>query len=211
MKFLKLLAVTLIPLSAFSQESSNSKIGKFELGIRNTISTFGSSGNVGYGFGGQFRVRVTNRINTEWFADYITEDIEGLAKRTDHHIGWSVMFYPLNPENKRVIPYLLGGHCFDYTKISPTYSTTNSIQQQEKSRLSSATQVGIGTHIYLTDQFNISGSAQYMIHLGEDIHTEIHRENGHEEIHIDNGEHSSSIGIEGHVLFTISLNFKIIP
>ncbi|MGL4599812.1 MAG: hypothetical protein ACRCYO_19965, partial [Bacteroidia bacterium] len=39
---------------------------------------------------GQFRIRLTDRINTEWFADYISTNLNNLASRSDYHIGWSV-------------------------------------------------------------------------------------------------------------------------
>jgi hypothetical protein len=209
MKFPFVLFIFLTPTFLIGQEKSNSKSGGIEIGVRNTISTFGSTNNTGVGFGGQFRIRVSNRINTEWFADFIQEDIDGLAKRMDNHIGWSVMFYPFNPESKKITPYILAGHCFDYTKITivNTYFTINN--QNEASRLSSATQLGLGTHFYLGKQFNLSLSSQYMVHLGQDIHTEVHNENGHKELHIDKGGHGKSLSLEGHLLFTISLNYKI--
>ncbi|MCB0400562.1 MAG: hypothetical protein KDD41_00615 [Flavobacteriales bacterium] len=209
MKFSRswLLAV-LFPFQLLAQEGDLKKAGEFELGMRNTISTFGSTGNTGFGFGGQFRIRLSNRINTEWFADYFTENIDGLANRSDYHIGWSVMFYPMDPVDKKVVPYILAGHCFDYTKIAPVYNPLTAATTQEVSRLSSATQAGLGAHIYLTEQFNLSLSGQYMIHLGNDIHTDIHEENGHREIHIEEPE-KGALSLEGHLLFTVSLNFKI--
>ncbi len=207
MKYLKFI-LFILPLSLMAQDETLNKAGEFELGVRNTYSTFGSTGNSGLGFGGQFRIRLSNRINTEWFADYITENIDDLARRNDYHIGWSVMFYPLNPNDKKVLPYILAGHCFDYTKIIPSYNPLANESAEEVSRLSSATQVGLGTHFYITDEFNLSLSGQYMIHLGNDVHTEIHNEDGHREIHIDE-PHDGSLSLEGHLLFTISLNYKI--
>jgi hypothetical protein len=199
-------AVFLLPLLSYCQDETKSRAGDFELGTRSTFSTFGSTGNLGQGFGGQFRIRASNRINTEWFADFLSEDIGGLGKRNDYHIGWSVMFYPFDPVNKKVTPYLLAGHCFDYTKITPTGLNIN---ESGTSRLSSATQMGIGTQFYITEQFNLSVSSQYMIHLGQDVHTEVHNENGYEVLHIDKGNHGEHVSLEGHILFTISLNYKI--
>jgi hypothetical protein len=212
MKRLHLLLLSLaFPIIFFGQEISNTDnpSGKFEFGMRTTISTFGSTGNPGTGFGGQFRIRLGKRINTEWFADFLTEDVEGLATRNDHHIGWSVMFYPFNTENSLLIPYILAGHCFDYTKINAVNNGIIDFEPQSESRLSSATQAGIGTHINISDQFDISLSSQYMVHLGKDIHSEIHIEDGIKEIHIEKGgdNHAS---LEGHLLFTISINYKLV-
>lgn len=190
----------------FSQKDSQNYSGDFSLGLRSTMSTFGSTGNLGKGIGGQFRIRMSNKVNTEWFADFIVEDIEGIATRNDYHIGWSVMFYPFNTLNKKITPYILAGHCFDYTKITPNAKIDI---MSQASRLSAATQVGIGTHFNLSNNFDISLSSQYMLHLGNDIHAEIHNENGVKELHIEQNGHGESFSLEGHILFTLSVNYKL--
>ncbi|MBL4668783.1 MAG: hypothetical protein HRT73_14105 [Flavobacteriales bacterium] len=203
MKHLNVLILLFLPFLLFSQEKNTNKSGDFELGIRSTISTFSSSGNLGYGIGGQFRIRMSNRINTEWFADFITEDIEGLATRNDYHIGWSVMFYLGDPIEKKLSTYIIAGHCFDYTKISETKNSIDIIKPV--SRLSSATQFGIGTHFNLSEKLNITLSSQYMIHLGEDIHIE-NTETG---FHVHDEGNNGTVSLEGHILFTLSVNYKI--
>lgn len=202
----------LFPISIFAQEDmrpnlSENPSGTFSLGVRNTFSTFGATENLGVGFGGQFRVQLSYRINTEWFADFINEDIDGLATRNDYHIGWSVMIYPFNTQTK-VVPYLLAGHCFDYTKVRSTFNTATIYQAQTVSRLSSATQMGFGAHVHLSEIVDISLSSQYMVHLGSDVHTEIHEHNGIKELHISKEGHGG-FSLEGHLLFTLSVNFKI--
>ncbi|HRN40588.1 MAG TPA: hypothetical protein PK649_00770, partial [Vicingus sp.] len=156
---------------ANAQENKFSDSGVLELGTRSTFSTFSGSGGLGTGFGGQFRLSFGKYINTEWFADYFTEDLNGLAKRNDAHIGWSVMFYPLKREQQLFTPYILAGHCFDYTKISLLKPSVEKPTALFSERWSSATQIGLGTHINLSPNFNLSVSSQYMIHLGNDIHT----------------------------------------
>lgn len=201
-----------LPMMLFAQEDmrptlSEKESGTFSLGVRNTFSTFGATENLGVGFGGQFRIRVSNRINTEWFTDFINEDIDGLATRNDYHIGWSVMIYPFKTKAK-LVPYVLAGHCFDYTKVRATYNIYTSNPPQTVSRLSSATQVGLGTHINLSKIVDISLSSQYMMHLGSDVHAETQEHNGVKEIHIAKEGHSG-FSLEGHLLFTLSVNFKI--
>ncbi|HEY1040891.1 MAG TPA: hypothetical protein VGF30_15860, partial [Bacteroidia bacterium] len=82
--------------------------GQFSLGVRNTTSLFTDAGSPGTGFGGQFRIRMGKRVNTDWFADYLTTDLDGLGYRRDGHIGWSVLFYlgkdPLRP--KKLSPFV---------------------------------------------------------------------------------------------------------
>lgn len=199
----------LLPALGYAQEAQQSQqassdAGKFQLGIRSTVSAFSNDqGSAGTGVGGQFRVRLGNRMNTEWFADYITTDIRGKARRYDAHIGWSVMFYPFHGNTTRgqLTPYALAGHCFDYTQLS-----VNSPFGLTKTRWSSAVQAGLGTHYNITDRFDVSLSSQYMMHLGKDLHADIvTTAQGTEDVVIS----EENVSLEGHVLFTLSLNFYI--
>ncbi len=199
----------LFPLFLFSRENKTKKVregGAFQLGLRTTISSFNHN-NSGTGFGGQFRIRLGKRINTEWYADYITQNIADLAKREDYHVGWSVMIYPFQTKST-LTPYVIVGHCFDNTKISTINTGISDYHPQSESRWSAATQLGIGTNINLTKKFDVSISSQYMIHLGDDIHADIHEEEGMREIHIEK-EGGGNLTLDGHVLFTISINYKI--
>jgi len=64
-------------------------------------------------------------------------------------------------------------------------------------------QAGFGSSFNITKRFDVSATAQYMIHLGNDIHA--HQENGKVIIHEKKG-----VNLEGHIFFNISLNYKII-
>ncbi len=179
----------------------NTHGGIFSLGMRTTVSTFnhGNWDDVGTGVGGQYRIQFHDRVNTEWYADYLTSKIGKLGQRTDAHIGWSVMFYPLkDPSYKRFLkPYIVMGHCFDYSKVSENANPQNSME-----RWSAAIQCGVGNHFNLTDRLDLTMKAQYMFHLGN--HVEAHIEEDKFEIH----EHGG-LSLEGHLLFTLSVNYKI--
>jgi len=206
-----ILIVCVFPLFLFSQKKSNNldnPSGKFELGIRTTISSFSSTGSVGQGYGGQFRIRLGKRINTEWYADYIKENISGLANREEYHIGWSVMIYPFNTFNSKISPYVIVGHCFDKAKIGTINTGAIDYTPISESRLSAATQLGLGTNINVSDHFDISLSGQYMVHLGDALETDIHKDNDYNEVHILK-ESGGNLALDGHVLFTISINYKI--
>jgi len=82
----------------FGQEDmkiKNKPGGIFSLGVRVPISAFndGDWRNMGTGAGGQFRIRIAERLNTDWFFDYVTGNVGNFASRTDYHIGWSVVYY----------------------------------------------------------------------------------------------------------------------
>lgn len=208
-KGILMLVTALLALQAQAQQPIFTKKPQyFTLGLRNTLSTFngGSFDYNGMGIGGHFRVPIIERINTEWYADYITNNIGGIGHRTDVHIGWSVMYYVIKPwatvdggyRLRRFIPFVETGHCFDYGGI---YS--NGDTKPAAKRWSSAVQVGFGTHWNITNRFDITLKAQYMMHLGNDIHG--HVRDG--VLEIEEHEHG---GIEGHLLFSFSVNYKFI-
>jgi hypothetical protein len=173
----------------------------FSLGVRSTYNTFSHDGN-GLGVGGHFRIQLTDRINTEWFADYMSVGTEDVRSNYAH-IGWSVIFYPLKDQEhpKRFQPYISAGHCFDYNKKIAVRNPENF-----QDRWGSAVQAGIGTHINITERFDISISSLYMIHLTPEIIAHTHNNNGNIEVDFDDHNHA---GLEGHLLTTISINYKI--
>ncbi len=190
----------------FSQSNFSQK-GNVELGLRTTTSIFGHDPIPGLGTGGQVRVQLLDYLNTEWFADWITIDLNGAGTRQNAHIGWSILFYPL--KKGCFIPYVMAGHCFDYARVVPLSTPYLDRTEDEIKRWSSAIQLGIGSHFYLTEKFNITLSAQYMLHLGNHLEYEIiEQENGGYYL---NTHHDSNhqLGVEGHLLLTFSLNYRI--
>lgn len=195
-----ILALLLAGISIFAQSKNES--GQFFLGVRSTSSLFTDAGTPGSGIGGMFRIRMGKRVNTEWFADYLTTNLQNLGYRRDGHIGWSVLFY-LNKEPmqaKKLSPFLIAGHCFDYTKV---YVLAD---KKSEDRWSSAVQMGLGTHYNITEKFDISLTAQYMSHLGADLHSHIEEDRGIKKLEI---EKHGSAGLEGHLLLTLSLNYRL--
>ena len=172
--------------------------GVLGLGVRSTVSLFnhGDADNIGTGVGGQFRLQFAEKVNSDWFFDYLTSNVDDIAHRSDYHIGWSVLYYPTTKPVK-IRPYVLAGHCFDYTRIIDNFDANHFLE-----RWSSAVQGGIGSHFNLSERFDISMTAQYMIHLGNDIHAQ--QENG---LTVFREEKGASL--EGHLLVNVSLTYKI--
>ena len=190
----------LLNMGVNAQESTWTKGtdgGVFGLGVRSTISMFnhGEMDNLGTGAGGQFRMQFAEKVNSDWFFDYLSSNVGDIAHRSDYHIGWSVLYYPT--KLTKIRPYVLAGHCFDYTRIIDNNDVNHFLQ-----RWSSAVQGGIGTHFNLSDRFDISTTAQYMIHLGNDVHAD--NENGTTVFREEKGA-----SLEGHLLINVSLTYKI--
>lgn len=198
-----LIACTLLlSMHVQSQELTikNTQGGIFSLGVRTTTSVFEHQdfGISGSGYGGQFRIQLSNRLNTEWFFDYMKGNIQNKASRTDYHVGWSVMYYFTDKPNPVVKPYILAGHCFDRTELYDNSNRSNSIFKN-----SSAIQAGGGVHFNLSPRMDITLISQYMFHLGKDVHAHIHDD---EPIEF---ERHNGTGMEGHLLVTVGLNYKI--
>ena len=187
---------------SFAQELKirNNQGGLFSLGIRSTTSIFehNNFGVQGFGYGGQMRVQLANRLNTEWYFDYMRGSIDQVVNRTDYHVGWSVMYYFTAKLAPPVKPYIVAGHCFDRTELYENANRGNSI-----SKGSSAIQAGAGCHFNLSPRMDITLLAQYMFHLGKDVHAHIH-----EGEPIEFESHKGT-GIEGHLLLNVGINYKI--
>ena len=197
-----ILSCLLVPMIGMAQEKQRipTESGKFELGLRTAVSMFSDAGYTGFGYGGQFRIRCSDRINTDWYSDYLTTDIAGLARREDLHIGWSVLAYPFNTSKTqgKFTPYILAGHCFDYTKVT---KNNNGISRD---RFSSAVQMGLGVHYNITDRMDVSLTGQYMMHIGKTVRTEVFTNpEGQQDVYIDK---VAARSVEGHLLINLSVN-----
>ncbi|MBW7935683.1 MAG: hypothetical protein H3C71_00550 [Flavobacteriales bacterium] len=208
LKNISIMLCLLFPITIFAQQDSlppNKRYptsGMFSCGVRTTLSLFshGKLDEIGYGGGAQMRLQLHDRINTEWYMDVLSTDIDKKAGRLDYHIGWSVFFYYIHPRGftRPVTPFIEAGHCFDYTVISP-----NGRNKESVGNFSSAVQLGTGTHFNITPKFDITVKCQYMFHLGSELHAHA----------LDNGEllieKHKNAGWQGHLLLTISANYKI--
>lgn len=201
--FLALLFTHQFLIGQEGMKIKNKPGGIFSLGVRAPLSAFndGDWRNMGTGAGGQFRIRIAERLNTDWFFDYVTGNVGNFASRTDYHIGWSVAYYlgKKSPDEVKVQPYVIAGHCFDYTNQKDNNNRSNFSE-----RWSSAVQAGFGTHFNLTKRFDVSTTLQYMIHMGTDIRAEKDVNN------VVVFEKQSGVNLEGHIFFNLSLNYKLV-
>ena len=182
-----------------SHKERDASLGLFSIGTRNTFSFFNHDGQIGKGIGGQTRLQLNDHFNTEWFFDFITSKNAGYTLRNDYHFGWSIMYYPGKKTgfDMKIKPYALVGHCFDYSLVREQENKTNYADN-----FTMATQAGLGFHYNISPKFDCSTSLQYMVHFGKDIHAGV--EDG--VVHIEKHDYSTP---DGHLLWTISFNYKI--
>jgi hypothetical protein len=177
------------------------KAGTLSLGARNTMNVFFESPDmIGQGAGGCFRIQIGERLNTEWFADYVSSKLYQRAERIDKHIGWNVMYYLLDTKSfqRPFTPFLAAGHCFDYTGIR-----LNGADQPTVGKWTSAVQMSFGTHFNINPRFDITLSSLYDLHLGREVEVELTPEN---KVEIESHRNA---GWEGHVMLILSVNYKI--
>lgn len=201
MKTIMVLALVffIIPVKSQDLNLKKNRGGIISLGGRNSIGIVndGKWRKPGFGTGGHFRLQFSDRVNSEWFIEYLTANISDYAWKADTHIGWSVLYYLTNKPEAVIQPYLLAGHCFEHLKYTDNFNSKNFAE-----RWSASLQGGVGTHFNITRRFDISLVAHYMIHLGTKIFT-------------SNVEKTTTFtkkkgaGIHDHILLNISLNYKI--
>jgi len=186
-------------LGAQDLKMKGGNAGTFSLGARSSIGIVndGKWQKTAFGAGGQFRLRFSDRVNSDWFLDYLTADLEDYAWRTDVHIGWSVMYYLLRNPAPVFQPYILAGHCFEYLKF-----TDNKDWNNHSVRYSASIQAGAGVSFNITKRFDISVVAQYMLHIGTKLTAAKVND-------IAVFTKSSGVGTQDHILLHISLNYKI--
>jgi len=199
-----IVATTLLLLSITAFAQKDSTAGEFTLGMRTTVSSFTDAGSVGLGAGGQFWIRITKHMNTVWYSDYINTNIQNIGFRRDGHIGWSVVFYmdkdPLLTH--KITPYILAGQCFDYTNVYSDYYNY-SVERWS----AAAAQGGVGATYKLTNHFDLSLIALYMMHLGKHVETEVdYTEQGEKYLTITTPQGAS---LDGHLLITLSVNYML--
>lgn len=196
------LPLALLAVQTLCAQNQEKQDGNFSIGLRSIVSAFndGNPKAIGTGAGGHLRLQVIDRVNTEWYGDVITSSIENKAHRTDYHIGWSVMYYLIAPKGftRKFTPYVIAGHCFDESVIK-----INGPNGDHGSRLSSMVQMGVGCHYNITPRMDVSLSAQYGIHLGQELDLAEH-EDGSLSI-----EKHTNAGWEGHLLICLSVNYKL--
>ena len=175
--------------------------GVVSFGARTDVNIFTAAPkSPGIGTGGSVRIQMLDRLNTEWFGDYITSSLYGKVHRVDAHIGWNVMFYILSPKGftRKFTPFIAAGQCFDYTSVQ-----MNGENPQLYKKSTAAVQMEVGCHYNITPRFDISLATLYDLHLGKDLDTDLNPDG------TVSVTESKGAGWEGHVMIILSAHYKI--
>lgn len=161
-------AILLLWLSfpcAIAQKSNLAPAGQLSLGVRSSWGLVYEHdwNRMSFGSGGQFRLRFSDKVNSDWFFDFLQGDLDDIGRRTDIHIGWSVLYYPLQ-QKSFFQPYIVAGHCFEFLTMSE-----NGHPDNEAQRKSASVQAGIGVHLHVAERTDLSFMSQYMMHFGTNI------------------------------------------
>jgi hypothetical protein len=207
------LTACLLPLMALHAQDSTKAVSKakqiftdnyggmLSFGARTDVNIFTAAPkSPGIGSGGSVRLQILDRLNTEWFGDYITSSLYNKVHRVDAHIGWNVMFYVLDTKGftRKFTPFVAAGQCFDYTSVQ-----MNGENQKFYSKSTAAVQMEVGCHYNITPRFDVSLSTLYDLHLGKDLDTDLNPD-GTVSI-----TESKGAGWEGHVMIILSAHYKI--
>lgn len=176
---------------------SQSHSGDFSIGVRSSLGFVYEKDwdRLAFGSGGHFRIRFSEAVNSEWFIDYLQGDLDDYGKRTDIHIGWSVMYYPIKKQ-QFIQPYILAGHCFEFLKLEENANFENYV-----TRYSASVQAGSGIHFHISPRADFSFEAQYMMHFGTNI--DINQEP--KLVFTKPG----GLTLQDHVLLSVSLNYNL--
>lgn len=180
-----------------AQTDSLTPAGQLSLGVRSSWGLVYEHdwNRISFGSGGQLRLRFSDKVNSDWFFDFLQGDLDDIGRRTDLHIGWSILYYPLN-KNGFVQPYIVAGHCFEFLTMSENGNPDNAA-----SRKSASIQAGAGVHLHIAPRTDLSFMTQYMMHFGTNIDV----------VQTDPVifEKPGGIALQDHILLNFSINYII--
>lgn len=168
--------------------------GRFGLGMRNTVNLWSENKMIGLGSGGQFKLAFSPKVNTEFFADYISSKGQYNSFRKDYHIGWAVQF-ALAKEgfgSRPIVPYLMAGQCFDLTRVGILGGTKSPLV------FSAAVQGGAGISAFVHPLMEFNFQLQYMMHMTQHVHLSF------DENQVGSTEVEKGASAEGHLLASLT-------
>ncbi len=154
--------------TAQNVQTKNPYSGDFQFGLRGTLNPFIKNAASWIGYGAQMRIKISRRVNTEWFADYFPATIKWNAERRDIRIGTALQYYPLHEiyTGKECTPYFSIGPTSTYTRIS---SGEFNSEQWEAKRWSFGVIAGMGMLLNVSRKFTFGFVTQYCAQIATEF------------------------------------------
>ena len=187
-------------------QTKNPYSGDLQFGLRGTLNPFLKNAASWISYGAQIRIKVSRRVNTEWFADYFPATIKWSAERRDIRMGSAIQYYPLHEiyTGKECTPYFSIGPTSTYTRIS---SREFNSQQWEAKRWSFGVIAGMGMLLNVSRKFTFGFVTQYCAQLA----TEFKFQNA-TIIGVSDSQTTlpdTKVSYEGQLLFCMSVNYTL--
>ncbi len=179
--------------------------GDLQFGLRGTLNPFLKNAVSWISYGAQLRIKVSRRINTEWFADYFPAIIKWSAERRDIRIGSSIQYYPIHEiyTGKECTPYFSIGPTSTYTKIT---ASNFDAKRQEATRWSFGIIAGMGMLLHITKKLDLGFVTQYCAQIGTQFKLSQPQIS---EVRSFSVPLPGKPGYEGQLLFCMSVNYSL--
>lgn len=188
------------------QKTKNPYSGDLQFGLRGTLNPFIKNAVSWIGYGAQVRVKVSRRVNTEWFADYFPATIKWNGERRDIRIGSAIEYYPLHEiyTGKECTPYFSIGPTSTYTQLN---SRTFNAESWEAKRWSFGVIAGMGMLLNVGKKLNFGFVTQYCAQAA----TEFKIQNSTISDVSDSRTTlpDTKVSYEGQLLFCMSVNYTL--
>ena len=141
-------------------KTKNPYSGDLQFGLRGTLNPFVKNATSWIGYGAQMRIKISRRVNTEWFADYFPATIKWSGERRDIRIGSSIEYYLLHEiyTGKECTPYFSIGPTSTYTQIN---SRSFNAESWGAKRWSFGVIAGLGLLLNVGKKLNFGFVTQY--------------------------------------------------
>jgi hypothetical protein len=187
-------------------QTKNIYSGNLQFGLRGTLNPFLKNAASWISYGAQLRIKISRRVNTEWFADYFPATIKWAAERRDIRMGSAIQYYPLHEiyTGKECTPYFSIGPTSTYTQIN---SRTFNAESWEAKRWSFGVIAGMGMLLNVSRKFTFGFVSQYCAQVATEFKfrkSTISSVSDSQTTLPDN-----KISYEGQLLFCMSVNYTL--
>lgn len=187
-------------------QTKNPYSGDLQFGLRGTLNPFIKNASSWIGYGAQMRIKISRRINTEWFADYFPATIKWSGERRDIRIGSAIEYYPLHEiyTGKECTPYFSIGPTSTYTQLN---SRTFNAESWEAKRWSFGVIAGMGMLLNVGKKLNFGFVTQYCSQVATEL--KFNKKYVGDAKSLPTKIPDTKVSYEGQLLLCMSVNYTI--